>query len=96
MNKRFTKEDISKYINKEIGLSTLLSKKITKDIIEILSDQITSSHLLIKNFGSFYIKKKNQRIGRNPRTLETFTIKKRKAIIFKPSKHFVKNLNQFN
>ena len=96
MNKRFIKEDISKYINKHIGLSNLLSKKITKDIIEIFSEQITSKNLLIKNFGSFYIKEKNQRLGRNPKTLEIFTIKKRKAIIFKPSKHFVKKLNQFN
>ena len=77
MNKRFIKEDISKYINKKIGLSTLLSKKITKDIIEILSEQIISGHLIIKNFASFYIKEKNQRIGRNPRTLEIFTINKR-------------------
>ena len=96
MNKRFIKEDISKYINKQIGLSNLLSKKITKDIIEIFSEQITSKNLLIKNFGSFYIKEKNQRLGRNPKTLEIFTIKKRKAIIFKPSKHLVKKLNQFN
>ena len=45
MNKRFIKEDISKYINKQIGLSNLLSKKITKDIIEIFSEQITSKNL---------------------------------------------------
>lgn len=96
MNKRFIKEDISKYINKKIGLSNLLSQKITKDIIEIFIDQIKSNHLLVKNFGSFYIKEKNQRIGRNPKTLETYTIKKRKTIIFKPSKQFIKNLNKFN
>ena len=80
MNKRFIKEDISKYINKHIGLSNLLSKKITKDIIEIFSEQITSKNLLIKNFGSFYIKEKNQRLGRNPRLLRYLQLKKEKLL----------------
>ncbi len=96
MNKRFIKEDISKYINKKIGLSTLVSKKITNDIIEIFSEHLISNHLLIKNFGSFYIKEKNQRLGRNPKTLEKFTISKRKVIVFKASKKFIKNLNKLN
>ncbi len=96
MNKRFIKEDISKYINKKIGLSTLVSKKIINDIIEIFSEHLISNHLLIKNFGSFYIKEKNQRLGRNPKTLEKFTISKRKVIVFKASKKFIKNLNKLN
>tara|TARA_Y100000591_G_scaffold239452_1_gene210089 strand:+ start:238 stop:528 length:291 start_codon:yes stop_codon:yes gene_type:complete len=96
VNKRFIKEDISKYINKKIGLSTLVSKKITNDIIEIFSEHLISNHLLIKNFGSFYIKEKNQRLGRNPKTLEKFTISKRKVIVFKASKKFIKNLNKLN
>ena len=96
MNKSFIKEDISKNIKKEIGLSFLISKKITNDIIDLLSQQIASNHLLIKNFGSFHLKEKEERLGRNPKTLQAFTIKKRKVVIFRPSLQFTEKLNQIN
>ena len=79
MNKNFIKEDISEYIKKKTGLSFLISKKITNEIIDVLSEQIISNHLLIKNFGSFHLKEKQERMGRNPKTLEKFIIKKRKS-----------------
>ena len=96
MNKNFIKEDISEYIKKKTGLSFLISKKITNDIINVLSQQILSNHLLIKNFGSFNLKEKQERMGRNPKTLEKFIIKKRKVVIFKPSLKFAEKLNQIN
>ena len=79
---------------KQESLSVNQSNK--NDIIEIFSEHLISNHLLIKNFGSFYIKEKNQRLGRNPKTLEKFTISKRKVIVFKASKKFIKNLNKLN
>ncbi|MEC7099375.1 MAG: HU family DNA-binding protein [Pseudomonadota bacterium] len=96
MNKSFIKDDISNCIKKEIGLSFLISKKITNDIIDVIIKQIASNHLLIKNFGTFHLKEKQERLGRNPKTLEVFTIKKRKVVIFRPSSQFTKKLNQIN
>ena len=96
MNKSFIKEDISKCIKEETGLSFLISKKITDDIINIISQQIVSNHLLIKNFGSFHLKEKQERLGRNPKTLEEFIIKRRKVIIFTLSTHFAEKLNRTN
>ena len=96
MNKNFIKEDISEYIKKKTGLSFLISKKITNEIIDVLSEQIISNHLLIKNFGSFHLKEKQERMGRNPKTLEKFIIKKRKVVVFKPSLNFAEKLNQIN
>ena len=47
------------------------------------------SHLSISNIGSFKIKKKNERIGRNPKTKEEHLIKSRKVISFKKSNKLV-------
>ena len=47
----------------------------------------------LKNFGTFKILNKNERIGRNPKTKEIHIIKKRKTISFVPSKAFIKKLN---
>ena len=50
----------------------------------------------ITNFGTFIVRKKNSRIGRNPKTKEIKTISERNVILFKPSKEFKKKINITN
>ena len=88
-----TKKDISKQISLKTGLSFLFSKNLTEDIIEIIKELIKYNNLNIKNFGTFKIKKKKERIGRNPKTNEEFTISSRKVISFYGSKKINKKLN---
>ena len=80
-----TRETIAKQISSEFGIAyTTVYNKIDK-ILEIWSDEMIDSDLSINNIGSFKIKKKNERIGRNPKTKEEHIIKSRKVISFKKS-----------
>ena len=80
-----TRETIAKQISIEFGIAyTTVYKKIDK-ILEIWSNEMVDSDLSINNIGSFKIKKKNERIGRNPKTKEKHIIKSRKVIGFKKS-----------
>ena len=91
--KNLKKKDISLEISEKLGFSVLYSSKIVEDLIDSFRIQIINGNLYLKNLGSFTLKEKRERIGRNPRSKETFIIKKRKVIIFKPSKNLLKLIN---
>ena len=57
---------------------------------------IKNNELVLKNIGTFKLSKKNERIGRNPKTKEEFLISKRKSIRFIVSKNLSKVLNIYN
>ena len=84
-----TRETIAKSISIEFGIAySTVYKKIDK-ILEIWSNEMVNSDLSINYIGSFKIKKKNERIGRNPKTKEEYLIKSRKVISFKKSNKLV-------
>ena len=84
-----TRESIAKQISIEFGIAySTVYKKIDK-ILEIWGNEMIKSNLSINNFGSFNIKKKNERIGRNPKTKEEYLIKSRKVISFKKSNKLI-------
>ena len=90
---KVTRESIAKQISIEFGIAySTVYKKIDK-ILEIWSNEMIISDLSISNVGSFKIKKKNERIGRNPKTKETKLISERHVVLFKPSKDFKKFVN---
>ena len=90
----FTKIDIIKNLNREKGFSSNFSKKIVNDLIDVLINEIKTGQLNLKNLGSFKIKNKSERIGRNPKTKEKFLISARKSITFYPSKSILIEINQ--
>ena len=90
---QLTKKDISKNINSKIGLSVSYTDKITDDLILILKQIINIKETNIKNFGTFKIIKKNERLGRNPKNREIHLIKERKSVSFAVSKKLYKNIN---
>ena len=82
---KLTRESIAKQISIEFGIAySTVYKKIDK-ILEIWSNMMINSDLSINYIGSFKINKKNERIGRNPKTKEEHLIKSRKVISFKKS-----------
>ena len=84
-----TRESIAKQISIEFGIAySTVYKKFDK-ILEIWGNEMIISDLSISNIGSFKIKKKNERIGRNPKTKEEHLIKSRKVISFKKSNKLV-------
>ena len=82
---KVTRESIAKQISNEFGIAySTVYKKIDK-ILKIWSNEMIISDLTISNIGSFKINKKNERIGRNPKTQKKHLIKSRKVISFKKS-----------
>tara|TARA_Y100001970_G_C13905574_1_gene685879 strand:+ start:189 stop:482 length:294 start_codon:yes stop_codon:yes gene_type:complete len=93
--KNITRDDIAEFINVEFGLSKKDCNDLVNDIIEeIISGLINSKKVKIHNFGTFKLRHKNQRIGRNPKTKEDVMINARNVISFTPSKKILSFLNK--
>ena len=88
-----TKNFISTNLSKRTGFSHLLSKKIVNDLIKIINYEIKNQKIILQGLGSFTITNKKERIGRNPKTKESFSISKRKVIKFVASKKLIDKLN---
>ena len=92
--KNFTRKELINKIHKKIGFSKNFSSSIIDNFFEILAKEISKSNKVkITSFGTFKILKKNERIGRNPKTKEEKEISKRDVVLFKPSKEFKELLN---
>ena len=87
MNRTWTKNDLVETIQAEIGISLSDSSKIFEEIIEeILFSLENGDDVKISNFGTFSVKKKKSRIGRNPKTGDEKEITARNVVSFYPSK----------
>tara|TARA_B100000900_G_scaffold368373_1_gene345546 strand:+ start:179 stop:472 length:294 start_codon:yes stop_codon:yes gene_type:complete len=92
----YQKIDISRNLSKKSGYSNLFSKELIDTLLKILINNIKTGQLNLKNFGSFKLVNKSQRIGRNPKTKEKFIISARKVIKFIPSKKIKIFINKNN
>ena len=92
--KNFNKDNLYKLLSEKTGFSLLLSKKIINDLIEIIIKEIKKENFNLVNLGKFKIIFKKDRLGRNPKTKQTFIINKRKSISFTASKNFSQFLNE--
>ena len=78
----------------QIGFSKKISENLLEDILDTISDNlIKHKKIKISNFGTFSLRVKNSRLGRNPKTKEKKIISKRNVILFKPSKDFKNFIN---
>ena len=92
-----TRDDIAEFINNEFGLTKKDCIKMVNDIIEEIIEGLNEHNIVkIHNFGTFKLRRKNARIGRNPKTKEEVMIAPRNVISFFPSKHILKKLNYIN
>ena len=92
--KNYTKQDLINDVSDNTGFSLNFSKKLVNDLINIIIDNIKKGDFILKNIGSFKIKDKKERIGRNPKTGKEFIISSRRSISFTPSKKITQNLNE--
>ena len=93
----FTREDIAESLHNEFGLTKKDCLLIVNDILETIIDGlINNGYAKIHNFGSFKIKRKKSRLGRNPKTKEEVMIKERNVLTFKPSKGILNFINKNN
>ena len=95
IKKNISREEIADSINKEFGFSRKECLDFVNDIINIIIDGLKNNEFVkIHNFGTFKIKKKNSRLGRNPKTKQEVIIKDRYVVTFKASKNLLKFINE--
>ena len=88
------KKDIVDNIRLNIGIPNSYADLIINDLIEILIINLKEkSEVKIKNFGSFKLKNKPRRIGRNPKNKKEYDILSRNVGTFKISKYFKEKIN---
>ncbi len=79
----------------QIGFSKKISENLLEDIFElILKNIIQHKKVKIAKFGTFILRNKRQRVGRNPKTKEVKIITERNVILFKPSKELKEHINK--
>ena len=94
MRINLTKKDLVNSIYMQIGYSKKVSETLLEEFFVILLNNLIQKKIVkISKFGTFYLKEKKQRIGRNPKTKEETIISARNVISFKPSKEFKKFVN---
>ena len=94
MRVNLTKKEIINSIYMQIGFSKKVVESLLEDYLSILlTDLIKNKKVKISKFGTFILRYKKSRIGRNPKTLEKKVIRDRNVVLFKPSKEFKDYIN---
>ena len=97
MRINLTKKDLVNLIYMQIGFSKQISENLIEEFFSlIISNLVNEKKIKISKFGTFSMRQKKSRIGRNPKTKEIKTISKREVVLFKPSKEFKNLINQIN
>ena len=95
MRINLTKKDLVNSIYMQLGFSKKISENLIEDFFAIIFDNIKNNNKLkLSKFGTFSLRLKNERTGRNPKTKEEKKISARKVVLFKPSKEFKDLINQ--
>ena len=94
MRINLTKKDLVNIIYMQLGFSKQVSENLIEDfLLTIVSNIKEEKKLKLSKFGTFSIRQKKSRIGRNPKTKETKVISSRDVVLFKPSKDFKEFVN---
>ena len=94
MRINLTKKDLINSVYMQLGFSKQISENLIEDFFSILVSNIKlEKKLKLSKFGTFSIRQKKSRIGRNPKTKERKVISSRNVVLFKPSKDFKEFIN---
>ena len=94
MRINLTKKDLVNSVYMQLGFSKQISENLIDDFLSTITSNIKNEKKLkLSKFGTFTVRQKNSRIGRNPKTKETKLISSRDVVLFKPSKEFKNFVN---
>ena len=89
--KTLTRMDLSEAVFREVGLSRNDSAQLVESVLDHMSDALVSGDSVkISSFGTFSVRAKAARVGRNPKTGEEVPIHPRRVLTFRPS-HLMKD-----
>tara|TARA_Y100001958_G_C20899238_1_gene322124 strand:- start:11 stop:304 length:294 start_codon:yes stop_codon:yes gene_type:complete len=95
MRINLTKKEIINSVHMQLGFSKKIIENLLEDFLSILlSELIKNKKVKIPKFGTFILRKKNSRIGRNPKTLEKKIISERNVILFRSSNNLKNFINK--
>tara|TARA_B100002019_G_C21051486_1_gene489500 strand:- start:182 stop:481 length:300 start_codon:yes stop_codon:yes gene_type:complete len=88
------RKDLVNLVYMQIGFSKLISENLIEDFFSLITFNLKKEKKIkISKFGTFFVRSKKSRIGRNPKTKEKKIISERKVVLFKPSKELKKFVN---
>ena len=92
-----TKKDLINSVYMQIGFSKNISENLIDELLSTITENLINEKVLkLSGFGTFSIRTKKSRIGRNPKTKEQKTITDRDVVLFKASKRFKDLVNSNN
>jgi len=93
--KNLTRKEIAEAIHAQLGYSKSSCTRLVDSFLGTMKETLTNGELIkLVHFGTFNVKDKEPRKGRNPQTGEQIIISKRQMITFRPSKKFRQMLNR--
>lgn len=94
-HKTLTRADLAEAVYQAVGLSRTESADLVERVLDLISDALVDGeNVKLSSFGSFHVRAKNERIGRNPKTGEEVPILPRKVLVFKPSNVLKSKINK--
>lgn len=92
--KTLTRADLSEVVYQKVGLSRTESAALVEHVLRELTDTLArGENVKLSSFGSFIVRNKGRRIGRNPKTGEEVPIEPRRVMVFKPSNILKSRIN---
>lgn len=92
-----TRADLAEAVYQEVGLSRNESAQLVESVLDEICDALIKDEMVkISSFGSFTVRQKGERVGRNPKTGEEVPILPRKVLIFRASNVLKERINRGN
>ncbi len=94
--KTLTRADLSEAVVREVGLPRNESAELVELVLHEISASLERGETVkLSSFGSFAVRQKGERIGRNPKTGQEVPITPRKVLVFRPSNIMKQRINEF-
>jgi integration host factor subunit alpha len=95
--KTLTRADLSEAVHREVGLSRTESAELVKAIIDAVAESVvTGDRVKLSSFGTFMVREKGGRVGRNPKTGQEVPITPRRVLVFRPSQVMKTRINDMD
>jgi integration host factor subunit alpha len=92
--KTLTRADLSEAVHREVGLSRTESAELVRAIIDTVAESVVSGdRVKLSSFGTFMVRDKGGRVGRNPKTGQEVPITPRRVLVFRPSQVMKSRIN---
>ena len=94
MRINLTKKDLVNIVYMQLGFSKQITEHLIDDFFSLITENLRNEKKIkLSKFGTFAIRSKKSRIGRNPKTKKETLISERNVILFKPSKFLKSFIN---